>query len=221
LGDNRSFNSAIHIKKIAGYLPIDNRKMEHIRKEKAMLLNLAAGMKQRKDAVNVDVTEYPGIDQIVDLSVFPWPWENDSIDGIYASHIIEHFFDQEKFIYECLRILKKGGFLRLNVPHSSCATSIGCMGHFRTYSYSTFRQYLSEDYYMFKTKKFKTVEQKLLWWYEEIDAQGELTKPILFILKNTAPIVNFFVRLSPHICENLWCYWVGGMKEVIWKGIKI
>lgn len=186
-----------------------------------LVLNLGCGRKQRSDAINVDAIKYPGVNEVVDLGHYPWPWRDGCADGIYASHIIEHFPDQKKFIYECLRVLKPGGFLRLNLPHSSSVTSIGCMGHYRTYSYSTCRQYLSEDYYMFGKAKFKTVEQKLLWWYEECDAQGELTPAIRTIIKFIAPFFNFLARLNPHICENLWCYWVGGMKEVVWKGIKI
>ena len=186
-----------------------------------IVLNLGCGRNQRKDAINVDVTAYPGVDEVVDLGKFRWPWRDNSVDGIYASHIIEHFPDQKPFIKECLRVLKPGGFLRLNLPHSSSVTSIGCMGHYRTYSYSTCRQYLSEDYYMFGKAKFKTVEQKLLWWYEVCDAQGELTPMVRRCILAVAPAINWLAKLNPHICENLWCYWVGGMKEVIWTGEKI
>ena len=186
-----------------------------------MILNLGCGRKLIKDAVNIDTINYPGVDEVVDLTKFPWKWENNSIDGIHASHVIEHFKDQEQFIWECLRILKPGGFLRLCVPHSSNVASIGCMGHFRTYSYSTLRGYLSEDFYMFGKAKFKTVEQRLNWWYEEIDAQEELPRYIHYIIKTLAPFMNWFVNISPRICENTWIYWIGGCREVVWKGIKL
>lgn len=46
------------------------------------------------------------------------PFENDSIDGILASHFLEHLDAQEslKFLRECLRVLKPSGILRLSVP---------------------------------------------------------------------------------------------------------
>lgn len=188
--------------------------------DKPLILNLGCGGDIRKDAVNVDVMQGVGIDLVIDLSVFPWPWKDESIDGIRASHIIEHFKDQEQFIHECLRILKKGGFLRLALPHSSSVTSIGCMGHYRTYSYDTINDYLSRDFYMFKTKRFETIEQRLNWWYDEIDIQRELPKWIYWIIRIINPVMNRIIKLSPRIFENVFCPTIQ-CREVIWKGRKI
>lgn len=186
-----------------------------------VVLNLGSGEDIKPSCVNVDVTKYPGVDEVVDLSVFPWPWAAESIDGIHASHIMEHFVDQEKFIYECLRVLKKGAFLRLKLPHASSISSVGCMGHYRTYSYDTINDYLGRDFYMFKTKRFITIEQKLGWWYETVDVQGEIPKWMTPIIKVMDRILTWLAMLSPRVCENLWCYWCGGFREVIWMGIKI
>lgn len=186
-----------------------------------MLLNLGSGNHILPDCINVDITNYPGVNQVVDLSVFPWGWEDNSIDGIFANHIIEHLPDPKPFILECHRILKKGGFLRIKVPHSSNISAVGCLGHYRTYSYDTLNDYLGRDFYMFGTQKFRTVEQKLLWWYELEDCQQELPLWIAVIIRIVNPIINFLIRLSPRIFENVWCYWIGGAREVIWKGIKI
>jgi SAM-dependent methyltransferase len=186
-----------------------------------MILNLGAGKKLVPGAINCDITKYPGIDKQVDLTKFPWPWESNSIDGIHASHVIEHFKDQEQFIWECLRVLKPGGFLRLVVPHSSSVSSVGCMGHYRTYSYNTLNDYLSRDFYMFGKAKFRTVEMKLLWWHEAVDCQEDLPVWAEAIIQVVNPVMNFFISLSPRVFENLWCYWVGGAREVVWKGEKI
>jgi ubiquinone/menaquinone biosynthesis C-methylase UbiE len=185
-----------------------------------MILNLGAGKKLIKNAINVDVTAYPGIQQVVDLSVFPWPWKDQSIDGIHASHIIEHFFDQKKFIEECYRILKSGGFLRIVAPHSSCITSVGCLGHYRTYSYSTFNDYLAKDFYMFKTKRFETTYQRLNWWHEAIDEEGNLNVGGKVVIKILNPIMNFIINLSPRIYENVFAG-VVQCREIIWEGVKI
>lgn len=186
-----------------------------------MILNIGAGKTQRKECVNVDCTPYPGIDQVVDLSVYPWPWADESIDGIHADHVIEHLPDQKVFILECLRILKKGGFLRMRLPHSSSPSGIGCMGHYRTYSYNTLHCYLSEDFYMFGKAKFRTVEKKLTWWYETGDSYHLLPLWIWCIICVVDPIINLFIRLSPEIFENFWWAYVGGAKEVVWKGVKL
>ena len=186
-----------------------------------MELNLGSGEHIIPNCINVDIAPYKGVNQIVDLTIYPWPWKDESIDGIYANHIIEHQFDQKQFILECLRILKKGGFLRIKVPHSSNISAVGCMGHYRTYSYDTLNDYLARDFYMFGKQKFKTVEQKLYWWYELVDCQKELPNWMILPIKIINSILTPLANLSPRICENLWCYWVGGFRECVWKGEKI
>jgi predicted SAM-dependent methyltransferase len=184
------------------------------------ILNLGAGKKLIENAVNVDVTAYPGIQQVVDLSVFPWPWADNSIDGIHASHVAEHFFDQKKFFEECYRILKPKGFLRIVAPHSSCITSVGCLGHYRTYGYNTFNDYLAKDFYMFKTKRFETTYQRLNWWYEDIDAEGNLSKPIRLVIRLLNPFMSFLINLSPRVYENVFAG-VLQCREIVWEGIKL
>ena len=183
-----------------------------------MELNLGAGKKIIKNAVNVDIMPGEGIDQIVDLSIFPWPWKDESIKVISASHIIEHFPDQKQFIEECLRILKPGGVLELVVPHSSCITSVGCLGHYRTYSHDTFRQYLSEPWYMFKEPKFETLFQDLSWWYAVTG--DNIPKWMMFFIVPLNHIINFFIALSPQVFENVFAG-VIQCREVTWIGRKL
>lgn len=46
------------------------------------------------------------------------PFDDESIDFIYSSHLIEHLRkdEAEKVLRECFRVLKKGGLIRLVVP---------------------------------------------------------------------------------------------------------
>ncbi len=46
------------------------------------------------------------------------PFEDGEVDGILASHFLEHLDAQESlpFLKECKRVLKPGGVLRLSVP---------------------------------------------------------------------------------------------------------
>lgn len=48
------------------------------------------------------------------------PFDTETIDNIYCSHVIEHIETQyvEQFFYECHRVLKKDCFLRIACPDS-------------------------------------------------------------------------------------------------------
>ena len=184
------------------------------------VLNLGCGKKIKNHVINVDVMPYPRVDEVLDLSYFPWPWKDNSIDGIHASHIMEHFPDQFDFIMECHRVLKPGGFLRIVGPHSSCITSVGCLGHYRTYAYSTFDDYLSNPFYLFKDPLFKTTEMQLRWWHEEIDAEGNFPRWMIAPIKVVDLIMNWIIALSPRLFENVFCSFIQ-CREVIWQGVKL
>jgi hypothetical protein len=74
-------------------------------------LNLGAGKYPLNGWENVNPDN-------VDLSLRPWPWDDDNIDEINASHILEHFTKTDGFLFllQCYRILRPGGMLHLAVP---------------------------------------------------------------------------------------------------------
>ena len=184
-----------------------------------MKLNLGAGKKLKQGWINVDVMPYDGIDCVEDLSRFPWCWGNESVEEIYASHVIEHFPDQKQFIDECLRVLAHGGKLTIVAPHSSCITSIGCMGHYRTYHLTTFNDYLAKPFYMFKTARFRTISQKINWWYEV--AGDNVPKWLDRALRAVSAVLSPIINASPQVFENWWWVYVGGAREIVWKGEKV
>ena len=69
--------------------------------------------------IGVDIVDCKGVDVIHDLTVFPYPFEDNTIDALYACHFVEHLDGAErmKFMDECYRILKPGGKMRLIHPY--------------------------------------------------------------------------------------------------------
>lgn len=184
-------------------------------------INIGCGKDIREGYINVDLFNYPGVDKIVDLTAFPWDFPDGEADEVYTSHCIEHVLDQKSFLMECYRILKPGGELIIKAPHVTSVTSQGNLGHYRGYCYDTFKDYLSQDYYMFEKARFRTIHQEIVWFRMEWIMVNKVPRWFRFILKPTSGILNFLINLSPRLFENLWCYWIGGAREVEWRGIKI
>jgi SAM-dependent methyltransferase len=69
--------------------------------------------------IGVDIADCEDTDVIHDLTVFPYPFKDESIDAIYSSHFVEHLdgIERMKFMDECYRILKPGGRMRLLHPY--------------------------------------------------------------------------------------------------------
>lgn len=78
-------------------------------------LNLGAGPSALPGYYSVDIEK---ADVVVDLRFPPWPWTDNSIEEILASHVIEHFDKRDgyAFLAECHRILEPGGKLYIAVP---------------------------------------------------------------------------------------------------------
>jgi predicted SAM-dependent methyltransferase len=86
-------------------------------KNKLKYINLGCGSHFHQDWVNVDFV-VTGKDVIAHNLNFGIPFQNDSFDVVYHSHVLEHFSKKnaEVFIRECYRILKQDGILRVVIP---------------------------------------------------------------------------------------------------------
>lgn len=75
--------------------------------------------------VHVDAETNPKYKHIRRNSVTSLPWEDEKVDLIYASHLLEYFDAEEAVVVlkEWWRVLKYGGILRLAVP------DFGAMAH--------------------------------------------------------------------------------------------
>lgn len=80
------------------------------------LLNLGCGTRFHSAWTNVDLRKIEGV-IYHDLRA-PLPFDDNSFDAVYHSHVLEHFQRAEatSFIKECHRVLRHGGTLRVAVP---------------------------------------------------------------------------------------------------------
>ena len=85
-----------------------------------MKLHLGCGERFLEGYIHIDLAEFEHIDYKIpvnNLSIF----DDNSIDEIYASHVIEYFDRDEvkELLKEWKRVLRDGGILRIAVPNFS------------------------------------------------------------------------------------------------------
>ncbi len=87
-----------------------------------MKLNLGAGPVRREGYLSVDLY-HPDADVKCDLSRFPWPWPDGSVEAVNMSHFLEHVDDVGQVVREVWRILQDGGVWEVDVPHKDGMTA--------------------------------------------------------------------------------------------------
>ena len=178
--------------------------------DKIRVLDLGSGQfpyvpLENEEVTHVDFRGETLPDVVHDLATYPYPFEDNSFDKIYASHILEHLPNNIDFMDELYRISKHDGSVVIRVPHFSGRSAWCDPTHLRAYSYYQFFYYSDQtDHYgncFFDVRKFKLHYTRFPHGF--------------FVSKIMSPIIDFFANLNPKICEKLWCYWVGGFSEVL------
>jgi len=90
--------------------------------EDKVLLHVGCANRYYKGFINSDFrTEWKGkpfkLDQVMDLGK-PWPYENESVDGVVGMHVFQQLYWRDLIVAfrEAFRVLKKGGVLRIGCP---------------------------------------------------------------------------------------------------------
>lgn len=103
---------------------------------KPLLLNLGAGFTRLAGHLSVDNWGDPDVKH--DLNVVPYPWADNSVDGIEMWHTLEHLPNWWEAFKECARILKPGGYLHIRVPDESSQTALTYRDHVAVFSQASF-----------------------------------------------------------------------------------
>ncbi len=90
---------------------------QKVKSSNPLKINVGAGRDIRNDYINIDNRELHGIDIVADVNELPF--EKDTVDEVYAAHLIEHFteYQLKKLITIWFGLLKKGGELVLITPN--------------------------------------------------------------------------------------------------------
>lgn len=114
-------------------------------------LNLGCGRDIRPGWVNLDHARLPGVDVVHDLERLPLPFEDEHFEHINAKDVLEHV-EYIPLLAELHRILRRGGTLRIQVPHFTSADNFIDPTHKKRFSIRTFEFFvrgaaIARDYY--------------------------------------------------------------------------
>ena len=104
-----------------------------------VLLDLGCGPSKRlPDHIGVDTISYACVDLVGDVFDVLFLLPDESVDGIYTSHFLEHIADLPKLLGEIERVLKPGALIKVVVPHFSNAYFYSDPTHKITFGLYTF-----------------------------------------------------------------------------------
>lgn len=65
----------------------------------------------------VDIRHNVGATKVWNLNKTPWPFEDNSFDFVYSSHLLEHLDDTTSFMEEVYRISRPNANVEITVPY--------------------------------------------------------------------------------------------------------
>ncbi len=130
------------------------------------VLEIGCGLKPREGAINVDKLDLPGVDIVWDLEKFPYPFNNNIFDEIYAHDIIEHLDDIIGVMEELYRILKPGGKVYIHSTYSKNDESFRDPTHKHFFTLDSFDYFdpstpTGKDYSFYTKARFRILKKYL------------------------------------------------------------
>ncbi len=148
---------------------------------KLKLLNLGCGKDIKRGYVNADLVKLPGVDKVVNLEKYPWPFKDNEFDGIYCDNVLEHLSSITKPAEELWRITKKSGKIIVKVPIYPSIWTFTDPTHKSAYTYITYDYFRPHDGLNYYSKaRFHIAKKRIIF------------SPLL-------PFMTFLINLHPKI----------------------
>ena len=182
--------------------------------EASRKLNLGCGEDKKEGYINVDWSPLVHPDVVHDLNVVPYPFEDNSVDYIEASHVLEHLDKPFILMKEFHRMLKLGGTIDIKVPHFSRGFTHAEHAHGFDVTFPLYfnKRFTKSGYY---GVPFKLRSMRLSWlaFFHLLPYMGYGIVSIT-ILRGANAVVSFLANLSPAFTSRIWCFWVGGFDQI-------
>jgi len=104
-------------------------------------IDIGSGKNKKEGFIGLDILPFDEVDIVINAGVDKWPFEDNSVDEVHASHFVEHLEPNERihFVNELYRVLKapeydsggklSKGFATVIVPHWASQRAYGDLTH--------------------------------------------------------------------------------------------
>lgn len=129
------------------------------------VLHLGCGHSKLPGAIGVDVLAHPEVDVVHNLDQYPWPFESNSVDVVFAHSVIEHVDNIVALFEELARILKPGGRIIMTVPYFRCTDSFTDPTHKHFFTSESLNYFIENSGQLSHYGYTKAQFTKIGFWY--------------------------------------------------------
>lgn len=116
-------------------------------------VELGCGKYKLEGYIGVDRYELPGVDVVCDLNG-PFPFEDSSIDVIWACHSLEHLSNIEHTMNEIYRICKHGAIVQILAPYYMTSLNLANHFHLSAFNEDTMRLFSNNHTIMIDPEEY-------------------------------------------------------------------
>jgi len=162
----------------------------------SIILDLGCGNKKHDSSIGLDIVKLKGVNIICDLNK-RIPLKDNSVDGIYTSHFLEHCNDFIFMMEEIWRICKPKGKITIIVPYFASTLAYQDPTHNQFFTEFTF-DYFTKDP---KRRRPATSNYSFCCDFKILKVDFEYAKPFRFLrfLPNKMHLGHFFIILYKNL----------------------
>jgi SAM-dependent methyltransferase len=110
---------------------VNNKFTKANKKKTELKIDLGCGNNKQEGYIGIDRIKFDKVDIVLNLGIDPLPFENDTVDEVYASHFVEHLtaVERVRLFNELYRVMKVGSKMTMIVPHWSSSRAYGDPTH--------------------------------------------------------------------------------------------